>query len=342
MPHRRKPLHEQVLVITGASSGIGLATARRAAERGARVVLAARNERALQQLAAELRSAGAEAVYATADVGKETDVKGIARTAVEHFGGFDTWVNNAGVGIFGSLLEGRLEDYRKLFETNFWGVVYGSLTAVRHLRERGGALVNVGSAVGDRALPNQGLYSASKHAVKGFTDALRAELRAEGVPVSVTLIKPASIDTPFPQHARNYMDEAPTLPAPVYAPDLVAEAILHAAERPVRDLVVGGGGKALSALGQRAPHLTDRVLGSRGFLEQQRSGKPPRNPEGALHAPMSSLQERGGYEGHVRETSLYTRGARHPFGLLAASALGVGVAVAALAGERTARARRTS
>lgn len=201
-----KALHDQVMVITGASSGIGLVTARRAAERGAKLVLAARNEQALQTLAAELQRGGTDAVYVVADVGKEADVERIAQRAWERFGGFDTWVNNAAVGIFGPIVEGQIEDYRRLFETNFWGVVYGSLTAVRHLRGRGGALINVGSAVGDRALPNQGLYSASKHAVKGFTDALRAELEAQGVPISVTLIKPGSIDTPFPQHAKNYMD----------------------------------------------------------------------------------------------------------------------------------------
>lgn len=334
-----KPLREQVMVITGASSGIGLVTARRAAERGARLVLAARNEDALKQLTEELNSKGGEAVYVVADVGDEADVQRIARTAEERFGGFDTWVNNAGVGIFGLILEGHLEDYRRLFETNVWGVVYGSLTAARHLKGRGGALLNVGSVVSDRALPNQGIYSTSKHAVKGFTDALRAELEAEGAPVSVTLIKPTSIDTPFPQHAKNYMDEEPTLPAPVYAPDVVAEAILHAAETPTRDLIVGGGGKVISALGQRAPGLTDKVMGSPGFLEQQRAGRPPQRPEGALHAPTFGLKERGDYEGHVRETSFYTQGARYPLAgaLIAVSALGVGVVGAALL-----RGRRTS
>lgn len=208
MKGRLKKLIEQVVVITGASSGIGLTTARLAAARGARLVLAARNGDALNGLADEIRRGGGEAIAVVADVGSEDDVRGIARAAVGRFGGFDTWVNNAGSSIYGQMIDIATEDHRRLFETNFWGVVYGSLEAARHFRGKdgrhAGALINVGSVLSDRAIPIQGMYSTSKHAVKGFTDALRMELEAEGVPVSVTLIKPSSIDTPFPQHARNY------------------------------------------------------------------------------------------------------------------------------------------
>jgi NADP-dependent 3-hydroxy acid dehydrogenase YdfG len=188
MNRKQKRLAEQVIVITGASSGIGLATARMAAKKGARLVVAARNENALRQLTQEIRDAGSEGACVVADVGDEAQVREIARVAQERFGGFDTWVNNAGIGIYGPLQEGTIEDYRRLFDTNFWGVVYGSLEAVRHLSERGGSLINVGSTVSDRALFLQGMYSASKHAVKGFTDALRMEVEQAGKPVSVTLI----------------------------------------------------------------------------------------------------------------------------------------------------------
>ena len=118
----------------------------------------------------------------------------------------------------------------RLFEINFWGTVYGSLIAAEHLKRRGGALINVGSVASDLALPIQGMYSASKHAVRGFTDALRMELEEAGAPVSVTLIKPTSINTPLPQHARNDTDREPKLPPPVYEPEEVAMAILHAAQ----------------------------------------------------------------------------------------------------------------
>ena len=339
MKIRLKGLGEQVIVITGASSGIGLTTARLAAKRGARLVLAARSQRALQHLTDELRQGGGEVVYVVADVGKQTDVNRIARAAREHFGGFDTWVNNAGTGIYGRLLGGASADYHRLFETNFWGVVYGSLEAARHLAERGGALINIGSVASDRALPLQGMYSTSKHAVKGFTDALRMELEAAGAPVSVTLIKPTSIDTPFPQHARNYMNEEPSLPAPVYAPELVAEAILHCAETPERDLIVGGGGKLISALGQRAPRLTDKALGTQTFFDQQKTGEPARHRSGALYAPTFGLKERGEYPGHVRAASLYTKASFRPR-LTVALVAGAGLALVALLTGSTANRRR--
>ncbi|MDQ3908522.1 MAG: SDR family oxidoreductase, partial [Acidobacteriota bacterium] len=219
-----KKLSDQVVVITGASSGIGLATAREAARRGARLVLAARSEDSLRQLCDEIDSAGGECVHVAADVGNEEDVKRIAQEAIRRFGWFDTWINDAGVSIYGKLTEVSNEDHRRMFETNFWGVVYGSQAAAKYLRNRGGALINVGSVLSDRAIPVQGMYSASKHAVKGFTDALRMELEEEGAPVSVTLVKPSTIDTPYTQHAMNYQDREPSLPPPVYDAQVVAEA----------------------------------------------------------------------------------------------------------------------
>jgi short-subunit dehydrogenase len=168
---------------------------RGAAARGAKLVLAARNEDALARLADELNNQGTETIYVVADVGHKEQVRHIGEAAIRHFGRLDTWINNAGVGIFGTHEEVSTEDKRQVFETNFWGVVYGSLAAVKHLRSHGGALINVGSGFSDRAAPLQGIYAASKHAVKGFTDSLRIELEEENLPISVTLIKPASIDT---------------------------------------------------------------------------------------------------------------------------------------------------
>jgi short-subunit dehydrogenase len=324
-----KPLSEQTIVITGASSGIGLATARLAAKQGARLVLAARSEEALRQLTDEITQAGGEATYVAADVGSAEDVRRIATEAVNRFGGFDTWINNAGVSVYGKFMEVPIEDLRRLFETNFWGVVYGSHVAAEHLRARGGALINVGSTLSDRAIPLQGMYSASKHAVKGFTDALRMELEMDGAPVSVTLIKPAAINTPYTEHAKNYLEVAPQNPAPVYAPEVVAETILYCAEHPERDVFVGGGGKALSALGQYAPRLTD-VLMENVTANQQKSDKPPRPREdNGLYEANNDLRERGNYEGHVAESSLYTKASLHPL-VTGALLLGAGLAVGSL------------
>ncbi|HEX8920718.1 MAG TPA: SDR family oxidoreductase, partial [Pyrinomonadaceae bacterium] len=182
-----KKLGEQIIVITGASSGIGLVTARTAARQGAKLVLAARSEDALRQLVDEIKMEGGEAISVVADVGQEQDVRRIAEAAIQRFGGFDTWVNNAGVSIYGRVLEVSMEDHRQLFETNYWGLVHGSRVAAEHLRTRGGAIINVGSSLSDRAIPLQGTYCASKHAVKGYTDVLRMELEEEDAPISVTL-----------------------------------------------------------------------------------------------------------------------------------------------------------
>jgi short-subunit dehydrogenase len=327
MKTRLKKLSEQVVVITGATSGIGLTTARQAAERGAKLVLAARNEDALKQLTYELTKRGSEVTYAVADVGNEEDVRHIANVAVDRFGGIDTWINNAGISIFGRNEDVSLEDQRRLFQTNFWGVVHGSLVAVEHMRERGGAIINLGSEVSDRAVPLQGMYSASKHAVKGFTDSLRLELEAEDVPIAVTLIKPAAIDTMFIEHAKNYLDEEPKLPPPIYAPEVAASAILHAAEHFKRDIFVGGAAKLVSSSAHYAPRIVDSYM-KRFGIRQQKSGMPARDrSQNSLYNAGADLQERQGYPGHVFESSLYTKAAMHPkaaFALLVAAGFAIG------------------
>lgn len=327
MSVKLKSLHEQVMVITGASSGIGLATAKMAARQGAKVVLAARCDESLAEVEKQIIANGGQAVHVAADVTKREDIEHIISVARDRFGGFDTWVNNAGVSIFGRLDQISEQDHRQLFEVNFWGLVNGSLLALETLRTRGGALINLGSEVSDLAIPMQGMYCASKHAIKGFTDALRLEIEAEKLPVSITLIKPAGINTPYPQHARNYMDEEPTLPPPVYAPEEVANAICHAAQHPVRDVYVGGGSKLMSSLNKHAPRLVDWVT-ERGMISQQKSGKPPRNPMGALYQAGGGARAHGDYEGHVMQRSLYTRASLHPWLTTAIiGAVGVGLAI---------------
>ncbi|MFC6050794.1 SDR family oxidoreductase, partial [Methylobacterium hispanicum] len=258
------------------------------AKRGARVVLAARSQDVLARVADEL---GPNATYVVADVGRREDVQAIADKAIATFGGFDTWVNVAGLTVYGPLREIAYKDHERLIQTNLWGTVNGSLMAVEHLRKRGGALINVGSIASDLAFPFQGLYATSKHAVKGFTDTLRMELIADRAPVSVTLVKPASIDTPLPQRARNYMDREPTLPPPIYPPEEVANAILHAAVHPQRDIFVGGGGKMFVMGKEFAPGAYDELAPA--IIALQKRAEEPRDPQGALHAPRHAGEVRG-------------------------------------------------
>ncbi|AHM58403.1 short-chain dehydrogenase/reductase SDR [Flammeovirgaceae bacterium 311] len=328
-----KPLNEQVIIITGASSGIGLATARAAAKKGAKLLLAARNKEALSEIEQQLTAEGGIVKYVVADVGKQDEVQKIADAALEHFGGFDTWVNNAGVSIYGRLEEVSDEDHHRLFDTNFWGVVYGSLAAAKHLKYKSGAIINLGSVLSDVAIPIQGMYSATKHAVKGFTNAFRVELEDEGAAVSVTLIKPAAINTPYTQHAKNYTGKAATLPPPVYKPEEVANAILHAAEHPKRDIFVGGGGKAMSTTNRLVPEVMDWVS-EKMMIKMQMKDRAPKHQEDGLHQHGEGGKVHGDYDGYVMKTSLFTRASMHPVITGAVVAVAGAAAYAILGGRR--------
>ncbi len=337
MQREIKPLREQVIVLTGATSGIGLATARLAAKKGARLVLNSRNEEDLRTLAQDLRRRGCEVIHFAADVADSEAMKQLALYAASTFGGIDTWINNAGVSIYGKLTEIHLGEKRRLFDTNFWGVIHGCRAAIPYLRRNGGALINIGSVVSHRAVPYQGIYCASKHAVKGYTDALRMELENDGIPISVSLVIPGSIDTPYTIHAANHLEREPMLPPPVYAPEVAARAILHCASKPVREVFVGGGAKALSALESFAPRLVDQYMKRMMDREHQMLDRPGTRTN-ALYAPFPrELKLRGNYPGHVSRWSLYTSTVLHPLrSLFALGSLFGGIsALSILLGKRS-------
>jgi NAD(P)-dependent dehydrogenase (short-subunit alcohol dehydrogenase family) len=293
-----KPLSRQTIVITGATSGIGLATARMAAEQGAAVMLSARNEDALRRLTEEIRNRGGQAEFQAADVSDVAQVDAVAAKAVEAFGGFDAWVNNAGAFIYGRMEDVSLVDQRRLFDVTYWSVVHGTLAAARHLRHRGGAIVNVGSVLGDRAIALQGPYCAAKGAVKNATDAFRMEFEGEGLPISVTLIKPGPMDTPFMEHARNAMGTRGTRnPPPSYHPRVAARAILHACETPVRDLYVGTAGWLTSLGGALAPRLTDYAMEALAKPTQTSSDPGRAERRDNLYEPREDLSERSSLAG---------------------------------------------
>lgn len=334
MTLRQKPLDQQTIVITGATSGIGLATAKGAAARGAAIVLAARTEEALKTVASEITAEGGRAVFIVADVGDEGQVQAVVDKALDAFGGFDTWINAAGVGVYGELMDLPTDEHRHLFQTNYWGVVYGSKAAVRHFetREGGGTLINVGSINSDFAIPLLGAYAASKHAVKGFTDALRMELQHARAPVQITLIKPSGIGTPFSEHARNHTDNEPQVAPPVYAPEVVARAILHTATHPVRSVTVGGAGRVMVGSAQFMPHLMDRFFGwSMPKVQQSDAPKTPGDNlfEGRSEGRLYRAQGPG------RGFSTYTTAVNRP--LLSAGLLGIAAAGVLVLMHRCAR-----
>ncbi len=322
-----KPLSRQTIVITGASSGIGRVTALAAARRGAKLVLTARDAAALHQVAEEITRHGGAVRTLAADVAQGDEVEAVAALAQEAFGGFDTWVNNAGVALFSRLEETPEVDARRLFDTNFWGLVHGSLTALKTLKATGGALINVGSIASDFAIPLQGMYCASKHAAKAFTDTLRVELEAQNAPVSVTLIKPAAVATPIVDHLGNTTGREAKLPKPHYAPEEVAHAILHAAVHPQRDIYVGGTGRLMSLFANAVPQLADKV--SARFGEEAQLGDVHEAGDDNLHAStghraIHNDQDRG-------RTSYYTRAMLDPASpIAAANAIGGALFDAAL------------
>ncbi|GEM44627.1 SDR family oxidoreductase [Deinococcus cellulosilyticus] len=301
---KRKPLNEQVMVITGASSGIGLATAQQAAKAGAKVVLAARNGQVLEKIVQDIQQAGGEATFVVADVSRREDVEKIAQHATEQYGGFDTWVNNAGVGLWGKIEDIPEEDARRLLDADFWGMVHGSLVALPTLKERGGALINLGSVESDVAFPLQAFYGASKHAIKAFTRSLRMELMHDRAPVSVTLIKPSAIASPFFQKARYYTGLQPWASPPHYSPKEVAHAILTTATRPHAEIHVGMAASALATFGMLAPGVTEWMFAKWVIYSELR-----RNPGQPRAGNLFETASEGVVEAeqHPVRTSYYTR-----------------------------------
>lgn len=321
-------IEEQVVVITGASSGIGRLAALEFARRGARVVLAARNQAALGTAAREIESGGGQAHVVVTDVSKWEEVERLAAAAVECFGRLDTWINNAAVSMYGTLEETGVEEIEQIVRVNLLGTAYGMKAALPHMkRQGGGTIINVGSVLSDRAIPLQATYCATKHAVKGLTEGVRTELRHERTGVELVLVKPAVINTPYYNHARSKMGVEPRAMRPAYEPSLVVEALLRAAEHPVREITVGDAGKFLSVMQRLSPPLLDRAMLVGGLLFRLQQKDYPPAPGDNLFAPMDETGSVEGEYGH--RSSPFSPFTRHlePYPnrkrlLLAAAALG--------------------
>lgn len=327
-----KPLKQQAIVITGATSGVGLAVARRAAPAGACVFLIARGENDLKALTEELQATGARAAWAVADVADHDALSEAAEKCIRLFGGFDTWINNAGVSIYGPIRDTALEDQRRLFETNYWGVVNGSLVASEHLRGRpgGGAIINVGSILSDAPIPIQGVYSASKHAVKGFTNALRMELMRDQAPVTVSLVKPGAIDTPYNRHARNLTGQAVQNPQPVYATHVVAGTILYCAEHPIREITVGGGGRLIASFYSALPGVAEPLFARFAPSLMRDRGSAWQPDEDGLYEPSDDGLDEEVYYPMVRQFSALAEVRKHPGIAAGVVAILAGVGLATL------------
>lgn len=330
---QHKPLEQQVVVVVGASSGIGRETALRFAQRGAKVVVSARSELGLTSLVDEIRRGGGEAMAVAADVAEFDQVKGVADKAVATYGWLDTWVHLAAVALYAPFEQTTPEEFKRVVEINLLGQVYGAMAALPHLkRQGGGALIHISSVEARRAFPLHTAYASAKHGVDGFLEALRVEMQHEGLPITVTQILPGSINTPLFDKARTKLGVKPMPPPPLYQPNTVADLILYAAEHPRREYIAGGGGQAMLLTQRLSPRLMDALTTRFGFQLQRTDEPKPEDAPNNLFAPIQGYDRvEGDFSTISTPRSLYNWLETHPAirrGALAGAALG---AVAGLA-----------
>ncbi len=317
---KRRTLKGSVVVITGASSGIGRATALELARRGALLALAARRPQPLIELAGDCGRLGARAIAVPTDITDPEQVDALARHALDTFGRIDSWINDAAVTSFGSFEETPPEAFRRVLETNFFGTVHGARTALARFREQGsGVLVNVDSVIGHGAFPFQAAYVASKFAVRGLSESLREELA--GTEIHVCTILPASIDTPLFEHAANYSGRAIQPPGLIAPADRVAAAIARVLERPQREVAVGSAARGMIRLHRAAPRLFEWVAGTE-VRRDSFGDEPAERTDGNLFHPTAGWSGiSGGWRPLARERTA-----------IAASAVGAVLLAPALLG----------
>jgi NADP-dependent 3-hydroxy acid dehydrogenase YdfG len=282
-----KPLNEQVVVVTGASSGVGRACARAFGSEGARVALIARNEAALAIVTREVEEAGGEALALPLDVANSDAVEDAAAKVEGRWGRIDTWVNDAMVSVFSPALEMKMEEFRRVTEVNYLGCVYGTMAALRRMQVQDeGVIVQICSALAYRSIPLQSSYCATKAAMRAFSDSIRTELIHDGSKVRVSVMILPAVNTPQFNVVKTRLPRHPQPVPPIYQPEVIAHAVLYAAEHPVREMVIGGG--ALKAvIGQKfIPGLLEHYL-AKTCYDAQQTDQPlePGRPDN-LFAPI--------------------------------------------------------
>jgi short-subunit dehydrogenase len=283
-----RDLSSKVIVLTGASSGFGKGAAREFALRGASLVLAARRDELLEELAKECEVTGGKAKAVPTDVGKSEEVENLAQAAVAEFGRIDIWINNAGVGALGRFEEVPLNDHVKVVETDLLGTLYGSYFALQQFRkQRRGTLINIASVVGKVPAPYYSSYVAAKHGVVGLSAALRQELQENDLKdIRVCTVMPTSFDTPFFDHSANYLGRETEPVPPVYEPGRVIEVMVRLASDPEDEVTVGSAAKVMTLAHQIAPGLTEALMGRQAHKAHVEQADPAPDTPGSVHEPV--------------------------------------------------------
>jgi NAD(P)-dependent dehydrogenase (short-subunit alcohol dehydrogenase family) len=305
---RKRPLSEQVLVVTGASSGLGRAVAALAGARGAKVVVAARNEDGLNGAVAEIERAGSEALAVKTDVAERDQVEELVRRSVERFGRIDTFVANAIVTVYAEVDELDPDELRRVIDVNFFGVAYGYWAALPELRRTRGTFLHVSSALAYRGIPLQAAYCASKAAARTFLESARVELQKAGGDVAVSLVLPGAINTPQFDRDRQKIGKQPQPVPPIYQPEPFAEAVLRCCERPIRELPIGWGAQKLLWGQKLAPRAGDWMLRRNGWKSQHTDDdKPVNSPDNLFETMPGDPGSHGRFDAQARGSTLWTR-----------------------------------
>jgi short-subunit dehydrogenase len=300
----RSSSEPQVVVITGASSGIGRATALEFARQGARLVLASRRGAALTELVAECEALGGEAIAVPTDVAENRAVKTLAKVALRRFERIDVWLNAAGISVFGSFLDVPLDDVRRVLDVNVMGTVHGSRAALKAMTEAGqGVLINIASIVGEVQQPYTSAYGMSKAAVRALGVSLRQELSLQKQKrISVVTILPPTVDTPFFRHSANYTGREVVAMPPVYPPELVAATIVRAASSPKPEIVIGTAGKTMVREHRRHAVPIEAQMAVQTDKTQLSRKYSAEDTTGTLYdvAPLDDAAVVGGWDGAAR------------------------------------------
>jgi NAD(P)-dependent dehydrogenase (short-subunit alcohol dehydrogenase family) len=317
----------EVVVVTGASAGVGRATVRELARRGAWVGLLARGVDGLEAARREVEQAGGRALALPVDVTDAAAVEAAAERVERELGPIDVWVNDAMVTVLAPFEDLALEDFRRVTEVNYLGTVYGTLAALRRMRRRDrGTIVQVGSALSYRAIPLQSAYCGSKFAVRGFTDALRSELLHDGSGVHLTMVHLPALNTPQFSWCKTTLPRQPQPVPPIFQPEVAAEAICFAAHARRREVWVGLAGVVIAA-NAVAPAALDHYLARHGYADQQSDQPLPADHRDNLYHPLPGDHgAHGRFDDRARERSVELWLSEHKGALLGAAAGAVLVA----------------